>query len=514
MTRGATRRGFLAALLFLLLPAAALAQPRAVPIPPPGQQQLSPGGIELFEGLLIVNQLRPVTGKELDGLHRGQGLDDVVMIVFGQATNEQFRATEVASAGGAVLFASDMWIDFGVGYRRAVNQQTGTKNQVVGGRVTAPRAQPDTYYKQNSNPFAVPRPAPRRPGPEWDIFRDLNRVATNTPSYLSIPSPQGEFQSPIAAFPPGCTYMLFRNEQPQIDPEINPFAVAGSGRHPDTRNEYRHLVLADPSVFINEMMLPAQGDEPTDNMEFAQRVVTFLKSRPNAPDRTRFVLFVNGGQIENFTHLRTLLEPPPPPMPELPPLRKNLMKLQEAAVDRADQLADKLQSDDTLHSAFLKGSDSRFRDIAGGLLLLAAIWATWFLLRRVWKSRQPTDVPPPLPAGRSPAAGEPSAVFDRRQRELLRRNNLIEPVRAVIREMFLAAGAPPDAGPKLPPVEVTRAVRRPETLRKTLADLWRIGFGPVKPMTVQQWNVLEPLFLRARRAHADGKWRFTDAMAG
>jgi hypothetical protein len=102
-------------------------------------------------------------------------------------------------------------------------------------------------------------------------------------------------------------------------------------------------------------------------------------------------------------------------------------------------------------------------------------------------------------------------LFDRRQRELARRNNLYEPVRAAVHEMFIAAGAAPNAGPKLPKVVVSDVVRRADTLRDALRELWRIAFGRPAVVTAQHWRMLEPLFERVRQAHADGKWRFVVA---
>ena len=47
-------------------------------------------------------------------------------------------------------------------------------------------------------------------------------------------------------------------------------------------------------------------------------------------------------------------------------------------------------------------------------------------------------------------------------------------------------------------------------LREALADLWKIAHGPPRVVTVQRWNLLEPLFERLRTAHAEGKWRFVE----
>ena len=70
------------------------------------------------------------------------------------------------------------------------------------------------------------------------------------------------------------------------------------------------------------------------------------------------------------------------------------------------------------------------------------------------------------------------------------------------------ANAPTDAGKKLPKVVISDVVSRPETLREALTDLWKIAHGPPRVVTVQRWNLLEPLFERVRQAHAEAKWRF------
>jgi hypothetical protein len=74
--------------------------------------------------------------------------------------------------------------------------------------------------------------------------------------------------------------------------------------------------------------------------------------------------------------------------------------------------------------------------------------------------------------------------------------------------MFAESGAPAEAGQKLPKVAISKAISRPNTLRDALADLWKIAHGPPRVVTVQRWNVLEPLFERVRQAYADGKWHF------
>jgi hypothetical protein len=147
-------------------------------------------------------------------------------------------------------------------------------------------------------------------------------------------------------------------------------------------------------------------------------------------------------------------------------------------------------------------------------LILLTIFGCWFVLRRVWAARKPTDIPPaPAVAG---APSGPPGVFDRRQKELLRRNNLYEPVRDLVREFFESIGIHGEQTARLPKLMISDVVRRPDSLRTAIKDFWRLAFGPPQVLTVTRWRELEPYFERLRQAHADGKWRFvlSEATAG
>jgi hypothetical protein len=60
----------------------------------------------------------------------------------------------------------------------------------------------------------------------------------------------------------------------------------------------------------------------------------------------------------------------------------------------------------------------------------------------------------------------------------------------------------------VPELEIADAVRKPESLRLALRDMWRLAYGPPTPLTAQRWGELEPYFERIKQAHAAGKWRF------
>ena len=78
----------------------------------------------------------------------------------------------------------------------------------------------------------------------------------------------------------------------------------------------------------------------------------------------------------------------------------------------------------------------------------------------------------------------------------------------MVREFFATTGAPPNPGPKIPRLVIDRSIRKPDSLRQAVRDMWRIAFGPPMHISAQRWFELEPYFERLRKAHDDGKWRF------
>jgi hypothetical protein len=504
-----TRRipvGFAAAVL-LLAPVPGFAQ-RGGPLEDARQPAgVSGDGTEVFRWLLDRAGVTPVQPWELRDLDFG----NVIVIVLGDPAPHrtiQWRspedwATHAVKRGGAALVATDSAHVFANEFPFSRDRRNRPYT-VAGIKV---QGDDRGYLGRPNCPFAVPRARPPAAGPEWGLFDGLTRVATNAPSFFTLPLPQAGAPHVLAGFPDGCSFVdAFRED----DPADFPLAVGRSGSHPESGERYRFLALADSSVFINEMMVPVRpGDGPPDNLLFATRVVSFLSEEGGEQARKRCLFIQNGEVIGSFDDLNGLLRPPPPPIP-LP----SLDKLQPKLVDAGNQILDRLQTNNAHNTALLGRTPERqarrLRDVMTGLLVVVCIYSAWFVLRRVWGARQPTDVPPPPPGGKPPTApGVPQpGVFDRRQQELLRRNNVYDPVRVAVREMFAAAGAPAAAGPKLPKVVISDVVRRPDTLRAALAELWKIGYGRPRAVTAQRWAVLEPLFGRARQAHADGKWRF------
>lgn len=500
MNRRSTRL-LAATALMLLIVGVVQAQPE--PVRNAEQIQFVGGGSDVFRGLLHFAGVKPAAWHEIQEV---DDYSDLIVVVLGPSRGKfdalPGKLGSVLRRGGAVLVATDTPMNFA----KQLPRTTGLG--VDGLSIFADGSQPGTFLPEHlSCPLAVPYtrddfniPANQRV-PELDLFAGLPRVATNAPSFLLIGGYTGEAKYPLARFHEGVS---IPNQFKRA-----PLAIGGSGPDRDSNSPYRFLAIADQSIFINQMLVEPE----IDNLKFAARVVTFLQDG-GREKRTRCLFIEDGKEVDRFDTVDFLFAPPPlPPLP-IP----SLAGLQDKIVDFGNQLIDKAQENDLANKLLLGPPENeelrnrRLRALLTVALVLGSVWAVVWTLRRVWKARQPTDLPqPPLPGGRATAAG-PAGIVDRRQKELLRRNNLYEPVRDLIREFFEAAGAPPDHGVKLPRVTIDiRVVRRPDTLKKALVDLWKIAYGPPSHVSVPKWGVLEPLFVRAQKAFADGKWQFVRA---
>lgn len=487
---------------------------------PPQPVFIPGGGTELLRAFLDKEGIEPVRANNLRGAS-----DDLIVIVIGSTqawdwNRDPLRwARDAIQAGGAALIATDsscqlydVWENPGA-LRNPVTS-------VNGNSVSASERdcyQPDANGQRTDTPYAVPVSPDEllrngeKPGRVWALFRGLSKVATNQPSYFEEPRQfRGEYQFPLARLPKtSAAWGWQRFDRAPL------LAVGGDGQPRWGGGEgYAFLAVADSSVYINQMIMEPR----TDNLEFTLRTVEYLQGADKK--RKRCLFFENGRIIESFDGLRAAMATPPPkPPPEkVPNLGPLFGKHQDKLIKFLDEKADELQSRDWLHNTMVGPKNSarerrNFGDWVDMLAVLAAIVVTSFLVRRTWAARHPMDVPPAPVTGAGAASTGPPGVFDRRQKELVRRNNLFEPVRNVMREFFDGAGAPPNPGPRIPRVIVDRSIRKPDSLRQAIRDMWRIAYGPPMNISAQRWFELEPYFERLRRAHADGKWRFETAAA-
>jgi hypothetical protein len=514
LPRPSSARWVVAALLVAVAPAVATAQA------PERPRAIHANGSELFRAILHNAKIRPLTEDEFPW--RGAN-EDTILIFIGPIPAEDERridwvgtAGQVLRNGGAVLFAADRNWDIG-------SKLPGSPRLSINGErvwATDPRELHDPA--QLNSPFLVPwEPVVFDRAPVWGIFRGLRRVVTEEPSYLVVEGSTGVVQHRVANFPhsahfvppPRVPFDPDRQPDPtrRPDPRTNPFAVAGAGPDGTVRRPYRFLALADHAVVLNRLI----ADPTTDNLELARRVVHFLQD-PEGTNRTRCLFVENGQVIEQFDVAYQYAERPPGPTPQigLPPWEK----VERAIVDGGNRLIDRAEENDALNTMVLgpEGQHTRRQralvGIIQGLLVVGSVWAVWFVLRKVWRARQPGEQPRPPVVGGPPKPG-PAGIFDRREQELLRRNNLYEPVRDLLRDFFATAGAPPTAGRKPSRLVFEVTGGKPARLQKAIDELWRIAYGRPTLVTVHKWEELEPMFDTVRRAFEDGVWRFEPAAA-
>jgi hypothetical protein len=475
---------------------------------------IPPGGTELFRAFLDREGIQPVRQNDnwVD--------EDLIVIVIGTTDPVNWQRQPLGYARmaleqhGAVLIATDTNTEF----REFVRQPWELPiTKISGDSVTADARdcyQPERGVVHEDTPFVVPVSPDERlrdwekPGRVWAVFRGLTRLATNDPSYFDpLHVYRGEYQHPLARLPKSSVV----NRQRQPAPL---FAIGGDGpNQPDGRPGFSFLAVADASVYINQMVM----EQGTDNLEFTLRTIEYLQGPEKK--RKRCLFFENGRIVDKFDGLRSALVKPKPKIPpeNVPNIGPLFGKNQDKLVKFLDEKADELQKRDALHRSQVgpagsQREQSSFNWFADRLAVVCAVLAVLYLLRRTLRAKQPLDVPPAPNTGAGAAATGPPGVFDRRQRELVRRNNLYEPVRNLMREFFAAAGAPADPGQRLPRLYIDhRAVHKPDSLRQALRDMWRIAYGPPTNISAQRWFELEPYFNRLRRAYEEGKWRFANA---
>lgn len=480
--------------------------------PQPEPKRLGRGDNEVFRWLLHRHGLKPLTNNELSEA-RWRSSSELVVIVFG-SWNNSFPGgqhlpqwiTGVMGNGGAVLVASDQ--------ASTLSPGSGLPPILFNTRRVVTPQPIGEWLVLNRNPiesFMVPFDAPPGGGNEWKLFggeEPLRRVVTELPASITVQ--KGGPITPLAGYP---WNSVFQGTLTPIPPD-HVFAVGASRKAAWSDRHFSFLALADQAVFLNGQMVARDENEvPTDNLEFADRTVRYLTDSGNGGKRTKCLFIENGKVVGDYDRLTQLLRPPLPPLP-----KPDWGKLQPKLVDFGNQILNQVQEKDIPNQLVVgknpEAPRSWFRAFVGFLLTIAGIWAALALMRRVWGARGPTDVAGAPPGGRPPPPPDGAAgVFGRRGKELATRDNLLEPARAACRDLFDLVGRPPEPGPRLPKVTITDEVRKPETLRQALRELWAVAYGRPTPVTAIQWAALEPLLKRALTAHRDRKWRFVEADA-
>jgi hypothetical protein len=328
-------------------------------------------------------------------------------------------------SGGAVLAASDRPFR----NAKAQNQLLDVAGVVISHYLPRCNRLDSCYKKLTDCPFVDPisgsRPFLFRTGDGANTEAEPLRVATNIPSMLEVVRrrlPGGIRR--LARLPEGCYFA----ERPRtIGAEVPPlFAVGGE------LEDGRVLVLADHSIFINEMMLPTDND----NVEFTEECVDWLRGPKGQRKR---VLFVDErGDIQ--TQFNIPLKSVNIPIEEI---ARTIFERRNELLGDAERLVGRWEDENAFNRWLLNGlgwvglTPRRLLFLAMSFGALALVlYFTYRGIRR--RFRHETAVPVLAHAIARGLPVEP--VAEQRHAELLQSGNLWEPASLMARRWFVRLG--------------------------------------------------------------------------
>ena len=372
----------------------------------------------------MLNELRLKPPSEGDVLfHEPQ---KKVLIVLGRTEFLEERLggqlKRFIENGGAVLIATDRPTS------EALFQEIGV--QVSGIAVRASPISGNAYREMAECPLVldVDRATQNGQTKEGFLFQGFGhepRVATNLPS--EIRRCQGML--PIATLHSPGQDITFngRLRLRRIFRDQKLFAVAGSS---SIWKKGRLLVLADHSIFINDMMLQPDND----NIPFAFNVGRWLIDAGDGTKRSE-ILFFEDGQLQ--TEFNVSLEYPrtdPPPL--------------EAFVPVANELLVGLERENAFNKMLFDATGGPF-PIFRGLAIFLTLCLLAAGLFRFLNSRYRPESHAPIPAVDTVAV----STIERRHQAVIAQGNLAEAARELTLEAFASIGLTPV--PNIAPPRVT-----------------------------------------------------------
>jgi hypothetical protein len=447
----------------------------ADPAPPAAPRRPVAFDTHIFRWLLQRHKAEPVT----DFARLAEDPAHSALIVLGwPGPLASFEGLEsFVLRGGALLLAGDHQVA-GEDLRARLRRLAGVT--LTGELVRCPEGL--GYRGKGDCPFVVPAPSagPRAPD---NPFAGC-RVATNIPTDLRPIGPDGGWApaafpgrvAPLAVFAPG-SYEAEAGER--ADPRTLLFAVGGDvGRG-------RVLVLADHSIFINEMMMPAVVEEGVaapdqDNFEFARACVEWLQGEGGA--RKRVMLLDDGYAHPTFeVPLKQVKLPPSAVLDQA--------DRQLAAMDgRLADLEDRDGLDGPLVRWLTRGEPGQWRRLGPvAALLLTGAGLVYGGYRLAAAGRVRAD--PLLPGfGRLLDRQRPAPLAEQRQRAQAEAGNLYDTARALVEQRLARWGGDP-ASPGGPRCEVHGTWWQRRAARRRLRRLWRLAEGraPVR-VTPGRWR--------------------------
>lgn len=370
---------------------------------------------------------------------------------------------EFVQRGGALLVASDL--RSGRGLERAFGVE------ITGDFLVAREGSASAWRGLTEYPLLGKETNWRHP-----IFRNVRTVAANRPSHLAG---RGNRRLPTLARFPGDVFWEGGRGGVGSEWEFAAGAQVQDGKA---------LVLADHSVFINDMLVQADND----NFFFACNVVDWLTDG----GKRKYVLFLeNDKPVMDFS--ATLKEPELPPIP-LPPEGVLIEKGNEiiAAVDAADPF-----------NQFL---NERVPQVAvlRTLLLLLSLMVLVLVVMRLLRARHRIAATEPLLALclAEQAPGRP--LLARRHEDMRRQDNHWESAHQMARQLFETLPRPAgsgDAWPQEAPLKFQGGWWQRRQRRQQVERLWRLALGQApERITTRDFQRLQDDLRQVRTALANG----------
>jgi hypothetical protein len=242
-----------------------------------------------------------------------------------------------------------------------------------------------------------------------------------------------------------------------------PFAAGGELR------KGKALVIADHSIFINDMMLPAP-EMDNHNFTFARNCIRWLTD----DGRRKHVCFVEDGRVVtafDISFKETL--PPPVPIPSEADL-----------IDKGNEILASLDENDSFNALINERIKDRVASVWGLILVvltfLLSVWGFW----RLNQNRHRIQRQEPLLAMCLAGQGLRRNLVDRRNEEMLRQNNYWEAAHQLARQWFASileptthAGSVDQRFATPPRITARGTWWRRRRMRTQVLRLWRVAAG-------------------------------------
>jgi hypothetical protein len=413
-----------------------------------------------FRAILNEVGLKPTRDRAALADRPGQ----TILVVLGRTNDlDQLLTRELTrfvQAGGAALVATD----------RATNIPWPLNYGVAGQYVSA---EPDQSYRGELRecPLLVEEPSA---GGRHALFAGLPEpptVVTNRPSFLARWGPLPT----VARLP---TQGFRTIGKMRIFPEQLHFAAAGDW------GDGRLLVMADHSVFINDMMLQADND----NIAFAFNVARWLSDNGKRTE----VLFYEDGAVQTDFNVSLDFTPPIPPVEALVPLFNQVLVEMER-----ENIFNKTLLQLVPHRALMRT-----------LLLLLTVGLLVVGVYRFLNAKFRTDLrPAAAPAAAAPAVPQ----LERRHQALLARGNVAEAARELAYQSLAELGPAPEPGAPPPRVEVAGSWWERVVWVRRVRRLWALAAGGAGRVTPAALKALPAALRELHDAAAAGKVRLAGA---